>query len=115
MNSNTAFILVIISAFLAASSQMLLKTSAQREYNNWIFEYINWRVMLSYGTLFVTSFINMYALRFLPYKLVPMLGTLSYIFVIFFSKMILHEKMGIKKKFGAILILIGIIIFNLNK
>lgn len=69
---------------------------------------------MSYSTLFLTSFINMYALQFLPYKLVPMLGTVSYIFVIFLSKMILKEKMGRKKWMGALLILVGIIIFNLE-
>lgn len=114
MKSSIALGLVIISAFLAASSQMLLKTSAQKEHDSWVFEYINWRVLLSYGTLFLTSFINMYALQFLPYKLVPMLGTVSYVFVIFLSKMILKEKMGKNKWIGALLILIGIIVFNLE-
>lgn len=114
MNSSIALGLVIISAFLAASSQMLLKTSTQKEYKNWIFEYINWRVFVSYATLFVTSFVNMYALHFLPYKLVPMMGTVSYIFVIFLSRLMLHEKMGLKKYLGAALIFIGILVFNWN-
>lgn len=112
MSISIAFGLVIISAFLAANSQLLLKTSAQIEHGNVIFEYINWRVLVSYGTLLITSFINMYALQFLPYKLVPMLGTVSYIFVIVLSKVVLREKMGFSKWVGASLIVIGIIIFN---
>lgn len=114
MSNKLACGLVIISAFLAACSQLLLKKSADKDHTNIWREYLNWRVVTSYSLLFFSSFINMYALRFVPYKLVPVLGTASYLFVLVLSIFMLKEQMNMRKIGGAMFILAGIIIFNLG-
>lgn len=105
--------IVVFSAFLAACSQVLLKKSAVREYNNKIREYINVYVIVSYMVLFLTSIMNMYALQYIEYKIVPAIGTISYVFVILISRLILKEKINRKKFLGITVILLGIMIFQL--
>ena len=113
MSEIIALMLVIFSGLLAAFSQLLLKKSAMSNHNSRIAEYLNLYVISSYGVLFGTTLINMIALRVIPYKLVPMLGTVSYIFVILLSKLIIKEKIGRKKWIGMILIIVGIVVFNI--
>lgn len=113
MNKSLALLLVVFAGLCAAFSQILLKTSAMHSHKSQIHEIINWRVLTSYGILFLTTIINMYAMRFVDYKYVPVIGTVSYIFVIILSGFILKEKIGRNKILGMFLILSGMVIFNL--
>ncbi len=113
MSKSTALLFVVFSGLCAAFSQVLLKTSAMREHKSPVFEIINWRVLTSYGILFLTTVINMYAMRFVEYKYIPVIGTVSYIFVVLLSNLILKEKIGRNKVLGMALILSGMLIFNL--
>lgn len=114
MNEINSVGLLILSGLLAAFSQILLKKSAIVNHTNKIEEYINLYVIASYTILFATTFINMFAMREISYKSVPVIGTVSYVFVIILSKLILGEKISRRKLTGIIIILIGIIIFNSN-
>lgn len=114
MDSVLAMGIQIVGAFIAAYSQLLLKNSALIEYKNSWQNYINIRVLSSYVLLFLTTVISMFALRFLSYKLVAILGTSSYVFVVFLSKFILKEKISKKKFIGVLVIVVGIIIFGLE-
>ena len=53
--------LLFIGTFFSAFSQLLLKQSANKTYKNPIFEYLNWRVILSYGIFAAVLFLNTYA------------------------------------------------------
>lgn len=108
-----AIFFMIVSALLASVSQVLLKKSANKKYDSILSEYLNVYVLLGYGILLLTMLINIFAYQYLPYKIGPVLNTLSYIFVFAFSYIIFKEKMNTKKFIGVILILLGIIVFNL--
>ena len=108
-----AFILVLVSSGIAATSQLLLKKSAMAKHKNVIFEYFNWRVIFSYALLFSTTLINMVAMWCLPFKVVTVLGTLSYVFVAIISRFVFHEQIKDKKVIGMVLILCGMVVFNL--
>lgn len=113
MNSSIAVVLIIVSGLLAAVSQLMLKKSAMQQYPNLWREYLNKRVIGSYALLFATTLINMYAMMYVPYKIVPIVGTVSYVFVVLFSKIFLKEKIDLKKWIGAGVIIGGIVVFNL--
>lgn len=113
MNSIIGVVLIIFCAFISAFSQVLLKKSASVAHSSWYEEYINVRVIVAYGILFATIIINMYALRFITFKLSNIIGTLSYVFVVIMSKIFFDEKISLKRYIGVIVIIIGIIVFNL--
>lgn len=114
MNSFFAVMIQIVGCFIAAYSQLLLKNSALVEYKNSWQDYFNIRVLSSYFLLFLTTIMSMIALRFLPYKLVAMLGTSSYIFVVLLSKFILKEQISKRKFVGVLVIVVGMIVFGLE-
>lgn len=110
---NMSIMIMIFSSVLAAASQVLLKISSQKKYKNWIFEYLNIYVISSYFLLLLTMVMNVYAYNGINYKLGPVLTTLSYVFVLLFSKVILKEKLTKEKCIGMLCIIIGIIVFNI--
>ena len=111
--NNLYVLLVLFTAFLSAVSQILLNKSNSRAHKNIIFEYLNWRVILSYFILFCTLALNIVALKHLELKTVNALGAACYLFVLILSSIFLKEKITKKKIFGNILIVLGIIIFVL--
>ena len=92
---------MLLSSFLAAISQILLKLSAKKNHKNWII-------------LLLTMIMNIYAYSGIDYKFGPILTTTSYIFVVILSIYILKEKLNKNKIIGISLILIGIVIFNIK-
>lgn len=112
MSSLGAGAAMVLSAFLSALSQMMLKRSADKTYKNALEAYLNPSVILSYGILFATMLINMLAYRSLPYLVGQTLIATSYIFVMLLGRMILGEKLTKKKIAGNLLIIVGILIFN---
>ena len=113
MTSTIGVLLMIFSAFLAACSQVFLKKSAETTYKNKLREILNFKVILSYVILLTTMILNVIAFRFLPYKIGPVLNSLSYIFVFVLSYLFFKEKITIRKVVGIGLIVFGIIIYNL--
>lgn len=104
---------MVLSALLAAYSQVLLKRSAGEKYGHWIREYLNIKVFIGYALLASTIFLNIYAYRGVDYKLGPILACLSYVFVLIFSTIIFKEKITRNKLIGTALILSGIVVFSL--
>lgn len=100
------------SGAIAAISQLLLKTAAVKfGGKSRIKKILNWRIILAYSMLILTLFMNMIALRFIPYKFATVLSTLSYIFVLLLSRFALKEIIDKKQAIGIILIFCGIAIF----
>lgn len=108
----TALIMLAISAFLAAVSQILLKVSAGKKHMNAIMEYVNPWVITGYFLLFATTVINLFAYKKIEYKYGAIMETLAFVFVIIFSRILFKEKITKKKLLGSVLILAGIIVFN---
>lgn len=101
------------SVLVASISQIMLKKSADRKYDRWIDEYLNFRVIFAYGLFFLSSLMTVYAYKFVPLSLGPVLEASGYIFVSVMGYLILKERIGRKKLLGLIVIVAGIILFNL--
>lgn len=74
-------------------------------------EYLNPLVISAYGIFFVSSLLTMAAYQWIPLSIGPVLESTGYIFVSVLGYIFLKEKMGRKKMFGMVMILIGILIF----
>ena len=107
----SSYILLMLSVFVASCSQILLKKSAEKKYSSVIKEYLNWRVIVGYGMMFVSTILTIFAFKGLNYKEGPIIEALGYIFVMVLSRIFLKEKITKNKVIGNSLILLGIVIF----
>lgn len=106
--------LFVFSVFISSVSQTILKTSAEKKYDNRLQEYLNPKVIIAYGIFFLSSLITVVAYKYVPLSLGPILESCGYIFITLLGYFILHEKVGKKKLIGLIVILMGISFFNMQ-
>lgn len=115
MSKYTAILIYVFSGMITGFSQLLLKLAANGSKKDDIGmkQLFDWRIICSYAMLMGTVVLNMFAMRYIPYKYVPVLSTTSYIFVLLLSWIVLHEKLYRKQLCGMIMIVVGLVIFNL--
>lgn len=106
------YIIVILSVFLAACAQMLLKQGARQQYDIWWRQYINAWVIGGYAIMLGTMQMNIFAMsRGVEVKEVSIIESMSYLFVPILSFVIFKERLT-WYRVGAIgIITIGIIVF----
>ncbi|MCI8779913.1 MAG: EamA family transporter [Lachnospiraceae bacterium] len=114
MNRGVATLIYVCSGGLAALSQLILKSAAKRSENRGGKRIFNLKVIIAYCILFMTIFMSMFAMRFISYKYVPVLTTISYVFVFLLSYFVLKEHITKKQIMGVFLILLGIVIYNMS-
>lgn len=112
MNPLYLFIMFIGTLFTAIS-QVLLKQSASRTWSHPIFEYLNWRVLISYSIFFGVLLLNTYAYTQVPMKYGAVIDTFSYVFVMIFSYFLLKESFTRRRIVGNLIIITGIFIYTL--
>lgn len=104
----------IIAAFVTALSQILLKTQANTTGSKGFFsKFLNVRVVVSYGLLFLTLAINQVALRYVPLSVMPCITATSFVWVFVMGALILKEKVSARKAIGVAIIIAGVIISRL--
>ena len=87
--------------------------SANIKYENPIREYLNIRVIVAYSIFLLSSFVTIYAYKFVPLSIGPVLESAGYIFVTVLGYIFLKERVGKKKLLGLACILCGIVVSNL--
>lgn len=110
---NPYMLLMFAGTFFTAISQVLLKQSANRTYRHPVFEYLNWRVILSYGIFFGVLLLNTYAYTQVDMKYGAVIDTCSYLFVMILSWLLLKEHFSRGQLIGNLIILTGIFIYTL--
>lgn len=107
------YILIFILAVCISSiSQILLKKSANIERKSKIAEYINIHVISSYGLLFTSTLLTLYAYKEVKLSTGIVLETLSYILIPVLSYFILKEKIQKRQVKGIVLIIVGILVYS---
>lgn len=107
------YIILFLSAvFISSVSQIMLKKSADKTYDNAIKEYLNPWVVIAYGLFFGATLVTVLAYKYVPLSMGPILESTGYFFVTVLGMIFLKEKVGKKKAVGLVVILVGIIIFN---
>lgn len=110
---NISYLLAFLSVFIASVSQILLKQSAQAEHKNFIFKFLNWRVILSYALLFGTTIVNVFAYRGIELKVTPMIEATGIIWVTVLAVCFLKERPSKRAVLSIVITIIGIIVFSL--
>lgn len=101
------------SVFVSSVSQTILKKASLVERKSFLEEYLNPPVILAYAMFFGSTLLTMLAYKKLPLSMSPAFESTSYIFVTIFGATVFKEKVGRRKLFALLLILLGVIIFTL--
>ena len=108
------YALAILASFLTALSQILLKTQANTTGGKGFWaKFLNIRVIVSYGLLFLTLAINQVAYRHVPLAVMPCITATSFIWVFLMGRFILKEHVSRRKVIGVAIILLGVVISRL--
>ena len=107
------FVIAIISGMLSSFSQIMLKKSSEIKRDSVIQEYLNPYVICAYGITFLCMILMVIAYRGLPYKLGAILESLIYLYIMILGKVILNEKLTVKRITGNLIIICGVAIFSL--
>lgn len=114
MNDLSKYIAIwMFSVFISSFSQVLLKIAANKKHESRLREYLNPLVIIAYGIFFLSTLLTMYALKFVPLTMSPIIESASYIFVPVFGILLLKEKISKRRLTGMGIMLIGMIIFAL--
>ena len=103
----------ILGVIISALAQVLLKKSADVERENKLKEYLNFKTIFAYAIFFGATLCTVFAYKYVPLSMGPILGTTEYIFVAILSYFLLKEKISKKKLIGLITIVIGVLIFSI--
>lgn len=102
---------LILAIVLTAVCQVMMKLGAQRAGKAWRI-YLNVYTLSAYATLVVVTLLSLYAYREIPLKVGAMLTPLNLILVGIFSSWLLRERLTRKQIIGAVVVLIGMAVFN---
>ena len=114
MNNYLYIGIFLISVLVSSVSQILLKISAGKTYDSKIKEYLNAPVIIAYGLFFLSTVVTVLAYKYVDLSLGPVLEATGYIWVTLLGYLILKEKVSRKKLLGLVVIIVGIIVFNVN-
>ena len=71
----------ILGVIISALAQILLKKSADIERENKIKEYLNFKTIFAYGIFFGATLCTVFAYKYVPLSMGPILEASGYIFV----------------------------------
>ncbi len=113
MLSSASLIIMICGVSIASFSQLLLKTSANKEHASFLKQYLNWRVIVAYLMLLVSMLFSVWAYSGMELKYGPAIESIGLVLVTVLSCLILKEKMTKRKAIGCAMIVGGLIVFCL--
>ena len=109
-----SILIYLMGTFISAISQILLKKSSQKEYKSRLSEYLNPYVVVAYIIFFLATLCTVFAYKYMPLSMGPVLGAVEYIFVAVLSWFLLKEKISKKKLFGLLIIVFGVFVFSFD-
>ncbi len=108
-------LIAILSGILSAFSQILLKKSSEKKRTTIQREYLNLYVLSGYTILAICMLLMVMAYKGLPFKYGTVLESLSYFYIMVLSRIFLNEKLTKRKIAGNMIIIVGVIIYSLEK
>lgn len=103
----------IVSVLISSVAQCMLKVEANKSHETRLKEYLNPMVISAYAIFFLSTFLTMYALKYVPLTYSPVIEPLSYIFVPVIGVLMLREKISKRRLAGMAVMLVGIVIFSM--
>ena len=113
-NFNPWVLMFALSSFIAALSQMLLKKSAMEHHENVTFEYLNIKVIAGYGMMFLGMFCCIFGYsKSVTLQAGSVMESIGNLWVMILSFLCFREPLTRNKILGNLMIIAGIVIFNM--
>lgn len=110
-----AVAIFVAGVMLASTGQVLMKKGALRGRDTSLLRsFLDPYVIAGYTLMLVSTVTSTIALKVMPLRLAVALLPLGYVFVMLLSVAVLSERMRRHHLWGALVILVGIIVFNLG-
>lgn len=103
----------IFSVVLSCTSQVLLKVSTKKKWNSVFREYLNIFVVTAYFLLGICMLLTIFMYRGIEFKYGAIIESLSYVIIMIMGRMFFDEPLTRNKIIGNMLIILGILIFNI--
>ena len=111
---NKFILIAIVNVFISSFSQILLKSSANEKKESFIKNFLNFKVIVAYTIFFGVMLINaLFVFKYIELSQISIVEALGYIFVPILSYLILKEKLNKTKIYGIIIIVIGVVMYNI--
>jgi drug/metabolite transporter (DMT)-like permease len=107
------FLLILTIIILTSIGQVLLKIGSISSNNSLIKIFTHPASLVGYMIFAIVAYLSIDAIKEIELKFFFAVTSLTYIIVLFFSHIFLHEKITKYKIMGVILITVGVIVFNL--
>ena len=105
------FMILIFMTLCGAVASLFLKRASGTE--GILKMFLNINLYIGGGLYLISAVLNVYILRYLDYSVVLPLTSITYIWSMILSYMILKEKITVKKMLGVALILIGAVFVSM--
>ena len=105
------FMILIFMTLCGAVASLFLKRASGTE--GVLKMFLNINLYIGGGLYLISAVLNVYILRYLDYSVVLPLTSITYIWTMVLSYMILKEKITVKKMIGVLLILIGAVFVSM--
>ncbi len=107
---NSGVLIYLITPFLSAVSQLILKKAADNPRYTGLRAYLNLPVIGAYALFFGCMLLNVAALRTLDLTVASVLEASGYIYVMALSFFFLNEKITLRRLIGNCVIILGIVL-----
>lgn len=102
---------MFLGVFISSISQVMLKISAGKKYENKLREYLNPLVIGGYAIFFAATLMTVLAYRYIPLSMGAIIEATGYIYITLWGVSIFKEKINKGKIAALALIIAGIIIY----
>jgi len=75
--------------------------------------YVNPYTLIAFSLYVLTTLLTVYALKDIPLNLFYASTSLKFVLILILSKLVLREKIDSSKAFAVLLILVGVMVFNM--
>ena len=107
---NSGVLIYLMTPFLSAVSQLILKKAADNPRYTGLRAYLNLPVIGAYALFFGCMLLNVAALRTLDLTVASVLEASGYIYVMALSFFFLKEKITLRRLIGNCVIILGIVL-----
>ena len=109
-------LLAVFIQFLVAYGQYHLKVGSRRLdlKKDLVFNIKNWNLIIAIILFLTTTVLSIITMRFMEFSIFYSFTALNYLFIMFLSWKILKEKFDRLRILGNVLVIVGVIIFNLK-
>lgn len=107
------YLLIVIISIINSMCQIFLKIGSKENRKYILIKMFNIYTLIGYGGFFVVTILTVYLLKHIPFKSITLILSLNFLFTLFFSWLILKERITKNKLISTAIIVTGVIIYNL--